>query len=311
MPTSLRLMLATWNSNPHGKPDRHWSTIMSISSAPSPREQAPTPPCRLNTVYLVGAGPGDPELLTLKAVRVLQQASVALVDDLVNDACLEHLPETCRIVHVGKRGGCVSTPQAFIEKLMVSEALRGERVVRLKGGDPLLFGRGGEEIQALRAAGIAVAVVPGITAGIAAAASSSLSLTHRDHARGVAFVTGHTAAGNGVDWPALARSGLTLVVYMGVSTAASIQQALFDGGLSAHTPALLVQSASGAGERRLHTRLGWLAESLVASRLASPCVMIIGQVAEELMHENAPDIPASGISESASRIDLGLFSWGS
>jgi uroporphyrin-III C-methyltransferase len=259
-----------------------------MSTTPT-RMYASAQACAPNTVHLVGAGPGDPELLTLKAVRVLQQASVALVDDLVNDACLQHLPSACRIVHVGKRGGCASTPQAFIEKLMVSEALRGERVVRLKGGDPLLFGRGGEEIEALRTAGIAVEVVPGITAGIAAAASSALSLTHRDHARGVAFVTGHTAAGNGVDWTALARSGLTLVVYMGMSTAASIQQALLDGGLPARTPALLVQSASGANERRLRTRLGWLAESLAASGLASPCVMIIGNVAEGLMQAEAQD----------------------
>ncbi|SCC95490.1 Uroporphyrinogen-III C-methyltransferase [Thiomonas sp. X19] len=234
-------------------------------------------------VHLVGAGPGDPELLTLKAVRVLQQASVALVDDLVDEGCLQHLPPSCRVVHVGKRGGCASTPQAFIERLMVAEALRGERVVRLKGGDPLLFGRAGEEIAALRAAGIAVEVVPGITAGVAAAAASAVSLTHRDHARGVAFVTGHAAAGNGVDWAALARSGLTLVVYMGVSTAAAIQQALLDGGLPASTPALLVQSASALDERRLRTRLSWLAESLAASGLASPCVMIIGEVTEAKM----------------------------
>jgi uroporphyrin-III C-methyltransferase len=235
------------------------------------------------TVHLVGAGPGDPELLTLKAVRVLQQATVALVDDLVNPGCLAHLAADCRVIPVGKRGGCASTPQAFIERLMISEALRGERVVRLKGGDPMLFGRGGEEIEALQAAGITVEVVPGITAGFAAAASAQISLTHRDHAHGVVFVTGHTATGNGVDWNALARSGLTLVVYMGIANAASIQQSLLDGGLAADTPALLVQSASCVGERRLRTRLGWLAESLAASGLASPCVMIIGNVAEGLM----------------------------
>ncbi len=239
-------------------------------------------------VHLVGAGPGDPELLTLKAVRVLQQASVALVDDLVHDGCLRHLPASCRVVHVGKRGGCASTPQAFIERLMVAEAWRGERVVRLKGGDPLLFGRAGEEIAALRAAGIAVEVVPGITAGVAAAAASAVSLTHRDHARGVAFVTGHPAAGNGVDWAALARSGLTLVIYMGVSTAAAIQQALLDGGLPASTPALLVQSAGNPHERRLRTRLGTLAASLAASGLASPCVMIIGAVTEAPMLTDMP-----------------------
>ncbi|MHB1668466.1 MAG: uroporphyrinogen-III C-methyltransferase [Thiomonas sp.] len=252
------------------------------------------------TVHLVGAGPGDPELLTLKAVRVLQQASVALVDDLVNEGCLQHLPPSCRVVHVGKRGGCASTPQAFIERLMVAEALRGERVVRLKGGDPLLFGRAGEEIAALRVAGIAVEVVPGITAGVAAAAASAVSLTHRDHARGVAFVTGHTAAGNGVDWAALARSGLTLVVYMGVSTAAAIQQALLDGGLPASTPALLVQSASNPDERRLRTRLGWLAESLAASGLASPCVMIIGEVTEAQMQ-----------AEIQTQADAPSWSWSS
>ncbi|MHB9052096.1 MAG: uroporphyrinogen-III C-methyltransferase, partial [Thiomonas delicata] len=137
--------------------------------------------CAPTTVHLVGAGPGDPELLTLKAVRVLQQATVALVDDLVNPACLAHLPPACRVVAVGKRGGCASTPQAFIERLMVAEAQRGERVVRLKGGDPLVFGRAGEEIAALRAAGLHVEVVPGITAGIAAAAAACTSLTHRHH----------------------------------------------------------------------------------------------------------------------------------
>lgn len=250
-------------------------------------------------VYLVGAGPGDPELLTLKAVRVLQQASVALVDDLVSDACLQHLPADCRIVHVGKRGGCASTPQAFIEKLMVSEALRGARVVRIKGGDPLLFGRGGEEIEALRAAGIAVEVVPGITAGVAAAASLNLSLTHREHARGVAFVTGHAAADNHVDWAALARSGLTLVIYMGVSTVQTIEQSLLEGGMATHTPVLLVQSASCAAERRLRTRLGWLSQSLEASGLTSPCVMIVGDVAESAMGSDVAQFLAAELQEAA------------
>ena len=284
---------------------------------PTAPDAATAPPAAAATadaaprVHLVGAGPGDPELLTLKAVRVLQQASVALVDDLVDDGCLRHLPASCRVVHVGKRGGCASTPQAFIERLMVAEARRGERVVRLKGGDPLLFGRAGEEIAALRAAGMAVEVVPGITAGVAAAAASAVSLTHRDHARGVAFVTGHPAAGNGVDWAVLARSGLTLVVYMGVSTAASIQQALLDGGLPAHTPALLVQSASSPHERRLRTRLGALAASLAASGLASPCVMIIGNVAEGLMQTDMPMptrtlTPAEAVFEAWSSPQSGL-----
>ena len=151
----------------------------------------------LHPVHLVGAGPGDPELLTLKALRVLREATVILVDDLVGErvleAALEGAAAPARIVHVGKRGGCASTPQDFIEKLMVREALAGERVVRLKGGDPLIFGRGGEEIEALRAAGVEVAVVNGITSGLGAAAALGIGWTDRRvDAQGVLLVTGHT-----------------------------------------------------------------------------------------------------------------------
>ena len=142
-------------------------------------------------VTLVGAGPGDPELLTLKAVRAIRAATVLLVDDLVNEAVLRYARKSARIVHVGKRGGCASTPQAFIEKLMAAEALKGERVVRLKGGDPFVFGRGGEEADHLRAHGLQVDVVNGITSGLAAATALGVPLTHRDHAHGVIFVTGH------------------------------------------------------------------------------------------------------------------------
>ena len=142
-------------------------------------------------ITLVGAGPGDPELLTLKAVRAIRAATVLLVDDLVNDAVLRYARKSTRIVHVGKRGGCASTPQAFIEKLMAAEALKGERVVRLKGGDPFVFGRGGEEADHLRAQGLQVDVVNGITSGLAAATALGVPLTHREHAHGVIFVTGH------------------------------------------------------------------------------------------------------------------------
>lgn len=230
------------------------------------------------TVYLVGAGPGDPELLTLKAVRVLQQATVALVDDLTNPGCLAYLPEDCRVISVGKRGGCVSTPQAFIERLMVSEALRGERVVRLKGGDPLVFGRAGEEIAALRAVGLQVEVVPGITAGIAAAAAAGVSLTHRHHAPGVVLITGHRQLGNSAPrWDVLAQSGLTLVIYMGVAEAPTIESGLLQGGLSPDTPVLLVQAVSSTGERQVTTRLGALCNTLASEQLGSPCVMLIGK----------------------------------
>ena len=192
-------------------------------------------------VHLVGAGPGDPELLTLKAVRAIRQATVLLVDDLVGEGVLRYARRSARIVHVGKRGGCASTPQAFIERLMVAEARRGERVVRLKGGDPFVFGRGGEEAASLRAAGVEVEVVNGITAGLAAATSIGVPLTHRDHAHGVVFVTGHArrdAAGAAIDWPTLAAAaaeGLTLVIYMGIATVEALQSGLC-GALPPGTP---------------------------------------------------------------------------
>ncbi len=146
-------------------------------------------------VTLVGAGPGDPDLLTLKALKAIRAATVLLVDDLVSPEVVAHAAPGARIVHVGKRGGCKSTPQAFIEKLMLMAAREGENVVRLKGGDPFIFGRGGEEMEHLRAAGVEVAIVNGITSGLAAATSLGVPLTHRDHAQGVIFLTGHAQKG--------------------------------------------------------------------------------------------------------------------
>ncbi|MEO7952802.1 MAG: uroporphyrinogen-III C-methyltransferase, partial [Polaromonas sp.] len=179
-------------------------------------------------VTLVGAGPGDPELLTLKALKAIQQATVLFVDDLVNDEIVAFAAPGARVVYVGKRGGCKSTPQTFIEKLMLTAAREGENVVRLKGGDPFIFGRGGEEVEHLQAAGITVEVVNGITSGLAAVTSLGVPLTHRQHAHGVVFVTGHAKPGDsGTDWRALAATAhsarLTLVIYMGVSGAERIQ----------------------------------------------------------------------------------------
>ena len=145
---------------------------------------------------LVGAGPGDPELLTIKAMKAIQRATVLFVDDLVSDEIVAFSQPGARIVHVGKRGGCKSTPQAFIEKLMLTAAREGETVVRLKGGDPFIFGRGGEEVEHLREAGIKVEVINGITAGLAAVTSLGVPLTHRQHAHGVVFVTGHAKPGD-------------------------------------------------------------------------------------------------------------------
>lgn len=234
-------------------------------------------------VWLVGAGPGDPELLTLKAVRALGEADVVFHDDLVHPACLLHARSTARIVAVGKRGGCRSTPQAFIERRMIAEALAGNTVVRLKGGDPFVFGRGGEEADTLRAAGICVAAVNGISAGIAAPAAIGVSLTRRGGCHGAIFVTGHTAAGGktGPDWRALAqaaRSGLTLVIYMGVSSLDEISGALLSGGLDPATPAAIVQSVSLPCQRSVVSVLSRLAIERKLHDLSSPAIVLIGEV---------------------------------
>ncbi len=234
------------------------------------------------TVTLVGAGPGDPELLTIKAARAIRAATVLLVDDLVSDAVLEHASPQARIVHVGKRGGCKSTPQAFIEKLMIMAAREGEVVVRLKGGDPFIFGRGGEEVEHLRAVGIEVQVVNGITAGLAGLTSLGVPLTHREHAHGVVFVTGHAKPGDsGTDWQALAATArdakLTLVIYMGVSSAAHIQGELLTG-LPASTPLAIIQHASLPQQRHAVTTLGALRATIEREQLGSPAVIVVGDV---------------------------------
>jgi uroporphyrin-III C-methyltransferase len=233
-------------------------------------------------VTLVGAGPGDPELLTLKALKAIQRATVLLVDDLVSDEIVAFARPEARIVYVGKRGGCKSTPQAFIEKLMLMAAREGEDVVRLKGGDPFIFGRGGEEVEHLRAAGIEVDVINGITSGLAAVTSLGVPLTHREHAHGVVFVTGHAKPGDtGTDWKALAATAhsarLTLVIYMGVSGSERIQDELLSG-LPAATPVAVIQSASLPVQRHITTTLGALASAIREAGMASPAVIVVGDV---------------------------------
>jgi len=238
--------------------------------------------CGSGRCILVGAGPGDPELLTLKAVRAIGSATLLLVDDLVSDDIVALAPAGARVVHVGKRGGCKSTPQAFIDRLMISAAREGETVVRLKGGDPFIFGRGGEEAELLRAAGITVEVINGITAGLAAVTSLGVPLTHRDHAHGVVFVTGHAKPGDkGTDWGALAnaahRARLTLVIYMGMGSARQIEQGLL-AGLDASTPVAVVQHASTPQQREALATLGELSAMIEREGLASPSVIIVGDV---------------------------------
>jgi uroporphyrin-III C-methyltransferase len=237
---------------------------------------------RPGKVTLVGAGPGDPELLTLKAVKAIQAATVLLVDDLVSNEIVAFASPAARVVHVGKRGGCKSTPQAFIEKLMVMAAREGENVVRLKGGDPFIFGRGGEEVEHLRDAGIEVDVVNGITSGLAAVTSLGVPLTHREHAHGVVFVTGHAHPGaEGADWRSLAAAvrdaKLTLVIYMGVSGIARIQGDLLTG-LPASTSVAVVQNATRPDQRQAITTLGNLDATIAREGLRSPAVIVIGDV---------------------------------
>jgi len=251
-----------------------------MGSTNHPDMQLPTP--ATGHITLVGAGPGDPDLLTIKALKALQAATLLLVDDLVSDDIVALASPGARVVWVGKRGGCKSTPQAFIDKLMVTAAREGEKVVRLKGGDPFLFGRGGEEVEHLQAAGVAVTVVNGITAGLAAVTSLHTPLTHREHAHGVVFVTGHAKPGDsGTDWRTLAetahRAKLTLVIYMGVGGAALIQAELLHG-LPADTPALIVQNATLPQQRHATTTLAELSQTIDREGLGSPAVMVIGKV---------------------------------
>ena len=240
--------------------------------------------CALGTCTLVGAGPGDPELLTLKAAKAIKAATVLLVDDLVNDEILKHASPSARIVHVGKRGGCKSTPQAFIGKLMENAVNEGETVVRLKGGDPFIFGRGGEEVAQLREAGIEVTVINGITSGLAAISSLGAPLTHREHAHGVVFVTGHAKPGDsGTDWRQLAATArdakLTLVIYMGVSGADHIQTELLTG-LPANTPVAIIENASLPEQRQALTRLDRLTFTLNETGLKSPSILVVGNVVQ-------------------------------
>ncbi len=235
---------------------------------------------RQGQVWLVGAGPGDPELITVRALRLLQQADVVVYDRLVAPALLAHCRRGVRRLYVGKRSGAHSVPQQEINALLVREAQAGRRVVRLKGGDPFVFGRGGEEMLALRAAGVPVSVVPGISAAHGCAAATGMPLTHRDLADGVTFITAHRRDGAaGTDWAALAaQPSRTLVCYMGLSELAQISEQLIQHGLPASTPAALICHGTTAAQRAVRCRLDTLADTAQQAAMASPCLLIIGQV---------------------------------
>ena len=233
-------------------------------------------------VTLVGAGPGDPELLTLKAARVLREARVVLYDHLVGNEVLDLVPKQSHRIYVGKQSGCHTLSQEAIIELMLRLAKSGRSVVRLKGGDPFIFGRGGEEAQALAEAGVPFEVIPGISAAQGAAASAGMPLTHRDHACSVVLTTGHLR-GDGrtldLDWELLARPRQTVVIYMGVATLPLICEQLIRHGLPPGTPAAVVERATRPDERTVDGTLETLPALVRVNEVKSPAVIVIGAVA--------------------------------
>ncbi len=231
-------------------------------------------------VHIVGAGPGDPELLTLKALRVLQDADVIVHDRLVPEAILDYARRDARRIYVGKRKGDHSVPQDEIESLLIDEARAGRRVVRLKGGDPFVFGRGGEELAALEQAGVETHVVPGVTAALGCAAAAGLPLTHRDHAHAVTFVTARPKAeGEPVDWSRFTDPGQTLAVYMGSDVAADVARGLLQAGRSPETPAAVVRNGGSAGQAVCKGRLAELERLVEATGPDGPAILFIGDTA--------------------------------
>jgi uroporphyrin-III C-methyltransferase len=248
-------------------------------------------------VTLLSAGPGDLDLLTLRAAKALAAADILLLDDLVN-ADIVTLAPNARVIRVGKRGGCKSTPQAFIQRLMCRYAKKGLHVVRVKGGDALLFGRAGEEISALREADIAIDIVNGVSSGFAAAAGLGISLTHRDHCQGVTFVTAHMQDHSQPDWAALAATGVTLAIYMGMSRIAGITSALLDT-LPANTPAAVVQHAGSSMEKRVVSTLAHIADDARTAGLGSPAVILIGGAIGEAVAFASRAQDAKGLAHAA------------
>ena len=229
-------------------------------------------------VYLVGAGPGDPELLTLKAARLISKADVIVHDGLVDDAIMAMVNPQARLISVAKQRSKHSVPQDGINDILVREATAGHLVVRLKGGDPFVFGRGGEEAGACRDAGIDVEVVPGISAAMGGAAEAMLPLTHRDVSSAVSFVAGQCKGLTDQNWAGLAGKGRTLVIYMGVATAADITEKLIADGVSPDMPVAVLERATRKDSRAIRTLLTDLGDMIDREGVASPAIIIVGEV---------------------------------
>jgi uroporphyrinogen III methyltransferase / synthase len=236
----------------------------------------------VGTVYLVGAGPGDVELLTLKARRLLSEADAVVYDYLVAPEVLAFARPECERIFVGKKGGGFCCPQRDIDATLIQLARAGKTVVRLKGGDPFIFGRGGEEAEALVAASVPFAVVPGVTSALAAAAYAGIPLTHRAHSSAVVFLTGHedpAKPDSAIHWEDYAKLGATLCIYMGMKNLETITRRLQTGGLAADTPVAVIQSATTGQHRQLLTSLGEVALRSEHSGFGAPAIVVVGSVA--------------------------------
>lgn len=255
---------------------------------------------QLGKVILVGAGPGDPDLLTVKALRLIQQADVIVYDRLVSNDIMALAPESTELVFVGKRAGHHCVPQEGINQVLVEQALKGKLVVRLKGGDPFIFGRGGEELEALLPYQIPFEVVPGITAAAGCAAYAGIPLTHRDHAQSVQFITGHLKSEKEqIDWASLARSNHTLVFYMGLTQSGEIRRRLEANGMSPSTPVAIVERGTSKQQRVLPCSLQTL--DIIAEHAESPALIIIGSVTQ-LTHKLSWFAPEKSIHDEYSEM---------
>lgn len=237
-----------------------------------------SPASSLGTVHLVGAGPGDPDLLTLRAARLVMDARLIVHDGLVDPAILAMAHPACRMISVAKSRARHSLPQDQINALLVREALAGNDVVRLKGGDPFIFGRGGEELEACVAAGVPVAVVPGVSAALGAAAAAQMALTHREDASVVSFVAGQCKGLSEQNWAGLAGAGRTLVIYMGVASAQAIAAKLIADGLAPNLPVAVIENASRPQMRVLRASLAELGNLVSSERIRSPALIVVGMV---------------------------------
>lgn len=230
------------------------------------------------TIYLVGAGPGDPDLLTLRAARLIQDAGIIVFDGLVDPAILSLARPDAELISVAKQRSKHTLPQEEINALLVREARGGRNVVRLKGGDPLVFGRGGEEAEAARAAGVPVEIVPGISAANGAAAAAQIALTHRDASSVVSFVAGQCKGLKDQNWAGLAGKGRTLVIYMGIKTAPQIAEKLMEDGLAPDMPVAVIENAARPEMRVLRAPLAGLPDLVITQNVVSPALIVIGDV---------------------------------